>query len=199
MICTYDLATQTGFCRGRGDAPPELGSIRMPDGDEGPFFSFFGRWMAEQVRTACVEADGARVWIGFESPFLPSGRVDPKTKKWKPAPTSIMTLRKLYGLASYTAQICHDANKEYAPGVMCREMAIGSIKKELAGSGRAEKLDMWAACCNMGLEPESNDESDAFGGWLRMMRFYGKQHWPHWQRLLWAAHAGPLEKRMLVA
>lgn len=173
---------------GRGADKPRLGTITMPSGQEdGRFFDHFENQICDLLAEAIDLAEGQRVWVGFESPFLASARWDPKLKRLVQAKTNIKTLRRLYGLATFTAVVCWRFNNDYAPGVECREVAIGTVKKELAGRGDADKLDLWASARRLGFDPANADEADALGGWLVMCRHYGGLGWSEWATKLESA------------
>lgn len=182
MIWALDLATQTGHCLGDGSKDPILGGVRMPDTGEdvGPFLDFFEKWMTRRVNVLldAAAAAGSAPLIGMEAPVLPRGKFNIKTGRYEEAKTTITTQRKLQGLAGIAEMVAYRAK------VPIREMANSTIKKELAGHGHAEKSDMMIAAQRMGLKPRTNDEADAFGVWLVMVRFYAKQWAAGWDQRL---------------
>lgn len=168
-----------------------VGSIAMPVGPAGPFFEHFEDWLCDWVAGLIADSDG-KVWVGFESPFLAGARWDPKAGRMVKAATSIATLRKLYGLATFVELVCFRFNREYGPGVECREVQNGTIKKLLTGHGKADKVGTWGAARKLGVQPQSDDEADAFGGWLEMVKHYGApEHWDTWHRRLCAIGSVP--------
>lgn len=155
----------------------------------GPFLDFYDRWfnMRLDVLIGAFEALPAakRSPLGpiviFEAPILPSTRFDPVKKIHVPAPTNIATTRKLQGLAGMTEMICHRRKVEV------REEYLQTIKKGLAGNGRADKLDMIRAAKRAGLTDPTADEADAFGVWLiGGVRNYAKPFSRRWDALLYA-------------
>lgn len=181
MLLSFDLATQTGWCAGSGERTPELGSFRMPEtGDDvGAFLSFFNR------RVGLLFEDVQPTMVVFEAPLLPKARIDERGHL-KQAPTTISTTRKLQGLAGVLEMVCHDRKIE------CREVHLQTVKKELAGSGQAEKADMMAAAKRCGLEPANFDEADAFGVWIVAVRHYARQFQGLWDQRLYGRRAGGL-------
>lgn len=165
MIVGLDLATSTGFCYGDGASLPIVGSERMPStGEEvGPFLDHFDRWLRVKLETVRPDL------VGFEAPIL-SGRG-----------THIMTSRKLQGLAGLVEMQC------YRFGIECQEVGLQTVKRELTGHGRADKVQMKAAARAYGLTLsegfESEDEADAFGVWLVAVRCNRPQHAIRWEPL----------------
>lgn len=137
----------------------------MPStGEEvGPFLSHFDRWLHVKLETVRPDL------VGFEAPIL-SGRG-----------THIMTSRKLQGLAGLVEMQC------YRHGIEVQEVGLQTVKRELAGTGRAEKHQMRAAARSFGLTIsegfEGSDEADAFGVWLVAVRCNRPQHAPRWEPL----------------
>lgn len=187
MLCFFDLATQTGVAWGQGETLPLLDSIRMPSGDEGEYFDFFETWACDFLAARIAEAGGRRVFVGFESPFLAGARWDKTAGRLVQAQTNIQTLRKLYGLASFLQTVCYRFSLEYAPGVICEEASGSTLKKLLSGSGKGEKLDMWASARNLGAAPKSHDEADALAGFLLLVKTYRLEMWQEWEPKVMAA------------
>lgn len=170
-IAAFDLATQTGWCLGRpGDnAPPVLGSVRMPStGNEiGPFIHFFDAWLLRWLEKHEPDV------IVFEAPILP-GRLAPNGKT---IATSIHTTRKLQGLASHLEFVC------YEHGLRCHEVTLQQAKKAL-GSGKFSKDEMMAAARRAGMDPAGFDEADAFGVWICALRKLAPEHQRAWDERL---------------
>lgn len=179
MLTFFDLATHTGWCRGSGLGLPEIGSEAMPVGDIGPFLAHAEDFMCEFLAETIDHcADGERLYVGFESPIL-RGEF-----------TNILTLRKLYSLAALLELVCWRMAREYPPGIVVREVQQGTIKAllgiprydEKGKRQRIDKLDVWAGARALGLAPSSNDESDALGGWLELVKHYGPPGaWAFWE------------------
>lgn len=197
MLLALDLATTTGWCLGRGDVLPVLGSCKMPDtkDDVGTFLDFWYRRLHLLITDAQAEAGlechpspyGARndnkadLKVCFEAPMTPRAKFDPrpgKEGKILQAPTSEATQRKLKGLAGVTEMVCVQRN------VLCEEVNIQTIKAA-ASKGGAEKGDMMAACQRVGLHPKVHDEADAFFIWILMMRAYARQYQHIWDQKLY--------------
>jgi len=89
--------------------------------------------------------------VCFESPILPQQ-------------TALHTTRKLHGLAGLLELVCRRANVE------CVEVQPSIVKKVLTGRGNAKKPDMMEAARAMGFSPAVDDEADALGVWLAVVR-----------------------------
>ncbi len=181
MLFALDLATSTGWCAGSGEKSPELGSVRMPDTKEevGPFLDFYEKWLNMQL------AEYEPTMVLFEAPLLPKAKID-NTGHLVQAPTTIATTRKLQGLAGITEMVC------YRRKIEVREVFLQTVKKALAGDGRADKVDMMSACRRCGLAPKTFDEADAFGVWIVGVRHYAKPFQQLWDQRLYGARHGNL-------
>ena len=178
MIVGLDLATSTGFAFGDGLSRPRVAAIRMPSTSEdvGSFLVFFRTFLFPLLHRLSTEASdqGGRVMVVFEAPIL----IDT---------TNIATTRKLQGLAAVVEMVVVDLKGLGFP-IECREVAGSTVKKELTGSGRAEKGDMMVAARAAGITispgKEGEDEADAFGVWLVGIRNFSPLAAPRW------AHVG---------
>lgn len=188
MILALDLATSTGWCSGAGDQTPAFGAVKMPDtGEEvGPFLDFWERWLTKKIDAVLEEAGldprerpESPVYLIFEAPLLPKAKLD-RQGHLVQAPTSVATTRKLQGLAGVTEMV------GFRRGLEVREVFLQTVKKELAGKGRADKADMMRAAKRCGLEVRTTDEADAFGVWLVGVRHYARQHQQAWDTKLWS-------------
>lgn len=146
-ILALDLATCTGFAHGAADECPTLGHFRLPKTGEdvGAFLE------AAEARLTGMLATIAPNIVCFESPVLP-------------ATTALATTRKLHGLAGMLELVCRRASVE------CVEVQPTTVKKVLTGRGNAKKPDMVAAARAMGFDPKVEDEADALGVWLAVVR-----------------------------
>ena len=87
--------------------------------------------------------------IAFEAPIQPrAGTRDLKN-------THPLNLRFLQGLATIFEMVAH------IEGVRCVEVANGTAKKRLTGSGRAKKPDMVVAAIKQGFIVANDHEADA--------------------------------------
>lgn len=195
FILALDLATTTGFSAGAGETAPELGSVVIPAprDDNGTYADFFDRWLNGKV-DHFLEAAGVDIvrgdygprakcsedfYLVFECPVLPKARFNRQTQRMEAAATNIDTTRKLQGLAILAEMVATRRNLE------CREVHLQTAKKELSGSGRAEKPDMMVAARRCGLAPRSFDEADAFAVWLVGVRHYAPTFQQIWDQKLW--------------
>lgn len=194
QFLALDLATSTGWCHGDGSSDPSLGTLTLTNtGDDlGPFFDQFFRWLHAKISDLIAEGQlettegsfGSRlvrtgdILVTLEAPILPAARFDPKTGRMK-ATTNPATTRKLQGLAGVVEMVCHQRN------VACEETYIASVKKALAGTGNAAKVDMMAAAQGCGLKPPTHDAADAFGIWLLQIRTYAPEYRGIWDKRLY--------------
>jgi Holliday junction resolvasome RuvABC endonuclease subunit len=148
------LATFTGWASASpgvlSASEVRVGSIKFPStGDDiGKFLDAFDTWLNSMI---AVEDPGL---IVYEAPIISAGKTD------------INTARKLMGLAGHTEFV---GLRRCVP---VREVNIGTIKKELAGNGRAEKDAMIAAAKAEGVNVQDEHQADAFGIWKTAIRLY---------------------------
>lgn len=182
MILSLDLATQTGWCAGSGEQLPELGTVKMPETGEdiGEFGYFFEEWLKRHL------LEIQPTIVTFEAPLLPHAKIDRDTGRLIQAPTTDATQTKLKGLKWATEVICKRS------GIECAEAWGSTVKKGLAGSGRAQKTDMMAAAKKCGLNPKTFDEADAFGVWIVSVRAYAKHYGHRWDQLLYGGRGAML-------
>lgn len=142
MILTLDLATRTGWCRGEPGGPVTVGTARLPKtgNDVGSFLNAFEHWLEGAL-------DGIE-YVVFESPIIRSSQLN------------IAVMRKLYALAGVTEMV---AKKR---GLIVLEERIQTVKKQLAGHGRADKEQMVAAARARGVPVTDDNQADAFGLFL---------------------------------
>jgi len=162
-----DIATNTGACWGRGDELPALDSNRLPSTGEdvGRFLCAYEDWLRRLIDR--VEPS----LIVFEAPVLPRAKFNKITKKVDGG-VSLMTARKLNGLAGVTEMVAH------REGLPSAEVQPAQVKQALTGRGNAKKHEMVAACRAFGLSPQTytfegrlaSDEADAFGVFLCAVR-----------------------------
>ena len=143
-LAFLDLATQTGWASGPPGGNPRFGTKVLPStGDDiGRFARAFDEWLNDFIT---VEQPIA---LAFEAPIIRSGF------------TSIATARKLTGLAWHTEFVCGRRQVAYF------EANIMTIKKQFAGSGKAQKDDMIAVAHRYGWPVKTEHEADACGGWV---------------------------------
>lgn len=199
MMLGLDLATTTGWCAGEGATAPSLGSVKIPSdpSELGRFGDFFFRWLHAKITELMEEAgiettagdfgprcvDPKAFIIVFEAPILPGERYDP-VKNRMVKQTNIMTTRRLQGLAFVVELIAQQRN------CICEETALSTVKKQVGGSGRADKLDMMAVAKKCGLSPPTHDAADAFGVWIVTMRAYARQYQHLWDQKLYGRGTG---------
>lgn len=142
ILMTLDLATSLGWSRGDiADPHFQFGTHRLPSTGEdiGRFAVVFDSWLHDA-------AEGVDQVV-FESPILPKQ-------------TSLVTVRKLSGLAWHVEFFCK------VNGLRCEEVSYSSVKKFVAGHGFAKKPEMIAAVRRYGYDVQTDDEADAVGARL---------------------------------
>jgi len=183
MLLTLDLGAKTGWCAGRGDSLPTVGTIYLPATGEdiGAYAAVARRELHLLIARFCPDI------LVFEAPVLPSS-------------TTLATTRKLQGLAWQVELTCHDL------GVTCQEEFLQSVKKTMTGSGNASKQMMVDAARRMGLTPrvyngrnrrgepeEQSDEADAAGIWLCGLEHHASRYFHHWQSKALGRAAGTFD------
>jgi len=150
LILSLDMATCTGWACGYADkGVPVLGHLKLPSTKKD-----LGHWMEAALIEYGELLDTTHPdHVIYESPFL-GGK------------TQLVTLRKLYTLASVIEYLCRQRK------IPVSEVAITTVKKTLTGSGRAQKEDMLQAARKMGMSPSNFDEADAFGIWLHAAKHF---------------------------
>lgn len=188
QLVGMDLASTSGVCWGRPQDTPQTRAWKAPVcGDD------YGTWGAYWWRTFYNFLDdlqlsrdpGERLILNYEAPFAPFPKWD-KIQKRIILGTTIATTRKLQGLGVLLETVC--ALHPSAPEVY--ECDIKTIKKELSGTGSADKTAMVAAARRAGVElppgQEAMDAADGFGAWLVALRHYAPEHLPAWHSRLFS-------------
>lgn len=158
VLLGFDLATNTGWTAGDGEALPVVGHYRLRTGDVGPFLhearSYY-RILLDRFRPDAVY---------FECPLL--GAV-----------VTLAVTRKLHGLAGVLELECLDR------GIDCCEVPAARAKKMLTGNGHAKKPEMVRAARDMGLTIETEDEADSAAVWLCGLHEQSPRLASRWDRL----------------
>lgn len=122
----------------------------------------------------------------FEAPILPSGGGKGNSG---PVMGSLLTRRKLMNVAGHLEWFC------YVRKIRCGEENVRTIKKELAGHGKATKADMVYAAEKCGVVLPATqaggreDAADAFGVWLLGLRHTNRALSAEWDRRLHSARS----------
>lgn len=158
-LFTLDLATRTGWASAPPDVPT-TGDVRhgvklfpSTGDDVGAFLDAYDTWINDMLT---VEKTGLVV---FEAPILSSGKMN------------VSTSRKLMGLAGHTELVCRRR------GIPCREVNISTVKKELAGTGHADKGLMISAARAEGFDVVDDNAADACGIWKWALNVYTPDHY----------------------
>lgn len=157
-ITAFDLATITGIASSaRGRNLPALWHLKIgkKNCELGEFL------LSAHTQYRAVLSDEAPEAVVFESPTLRNT-------------TSLITARKLYGLAGVLEMICE---REKIP---CYETSILEVKKELCGHAHAEKDHQIRAAKLLGFDPKTSDEADALGVYLCGLRKLSPDEHRYW-------------------
>lgn len=145
LLC-LDLATNTGYaCGSLAEGVIESGSYRLPktEDDVGLYLAYFRKWLESSVRRLEPRE------IIFEMPVLP-----PLGK------TTLITLRKLYGLCGLTELVAQDLS------LSCAEANVSDVCSHFLGRGYPRASDprkraTVAKCRERGWTPRDEDNADA--------------------------------------
>lgn len=153
-ILCLDLSSHTGWAVAEPDGELRFGTKHLPlGGDEiGPFALAFDLWLRDMIALEKPQM------IVFEAPIVRAGK------------TSIVTARKLLGLAYHVELICRDLS------IACREANLMTVKAFFAGSGRASKDDMIASAHRYGFRVQDDNAADAVGCWVYSVHTMFPQH-----------------------
>lgn len=156
MLWTLDIASQTGIAKGAvGDRPSLSTFVATRPGDNGPEPAF-GRmtaWLAGNLAVAARYGDlPIAVWT--ELPIRPGamqGRTNSKT------------IRLLTGLWACVTGVV------LARGIPCHTVDVATVRAAVLGDGRMNgemaKRRAFRLCRAAGLDPQNDDESDAWAMW----------------------------------
>lgn len=184
-LITLDLATCTGWTDGWSEPGlPDHGYLELTpvqDGDRGPAFHELRTWLIRRVEKH--QARGRRVIVAFEQPILPK----PFLKDGRIIyPTNINVTLLLQGLAAIVEEVC------YATGAECGYVEVQTVKKALAGTGKAEKVDMVFVATKMGFTIERHDTADAVGIGLAALPMIDRNLADRWIARAWAGRGSLL-------
>lgn len=148
IVLALDISSKIGFAVGPPGRKPIFGTHPLPKSfdpnDFGQRFAAFRVWLLDMMILHRPNM------LAFEEPIAPRG---------VNMASSWTTIRFLIGLVSIA---------EEAAGAMhvdTTEANVSTVKKHWAGSGRADKRDMIAACNRMGWHVATDHEADAIGLW----------------------------------
>lgn len=154
VLCFLDLATKTGWACGSSAGDPHFGTHVLPSTGEdiGRFVVAFDTFLNDLI--AFYKPD----YVAFEAPIHGGAR------------TGFGTARKLLALASHTEFVCRKRS------VRCEEAHLMTVKKQFAGSGRADKQDMIHIAKRYGWNVKSDHEADALAGFVLAVCKHAPQH-----------------------
>jgi hypothetical protein len=150
----------------------------------GAFAAFYLSWFGQILDQLAERLEPEEfILVAYEAPTLPRARIDESGCLVAP-PTTVATIRRLgfLGAALEGVAATHPAR------TVVRECFISSVKRELAGNGRAEKADMVAAARRAGIDlppgEAAKDAADSFGVWLLSLRHWSPEHRARWDARL---------------
>lgn len=150
VILALDPAKELGWCLGELDAIPRLGTLDLTKRHEksrGYMFEFFRRWLLEMIVAKNV------THIIFESPILTKFH-------------NINMTRIAQGLDAHIEAAVATHNDHSTHKVVLIEATPGQLKKALTGKGNSNKDAMMRHAWARGLDPNNNNEADAFAAFL---------------------------------
>lgn len=141
-ILALDIATSTGWCCGVPGERPDLGSVELAP----------GRSIGER---GCALVDWLDDYRAFFAPWL----IVYEAPLQRGEHLSVQAGRLALGLAMAVEMY------GFRAGIVVREANVQQARKAVIGRGNASKADVWATCCNAGLDPPDYDASDAWLIW----------------------------------
>lgn len=161
MLAALDIAPRsTGWCIGDGQSLPMVNAWAYPE----PMPHEIGKLIFLFDRHLCALLDHHKPSaLAFEKPIL--------VHKSKHSQRN----DKLEDVSRTLAMTGHVEWRCYQRGIPCYSPDLRAVKKELAGFGGADKVDMVAAAEKIGLDlprlkRAREDAADAFGVWLLLLR-----------------------------
>lgn len=189
IIIGLDMASCTGVCYGRPNTIPLAEATRAPvtGKDLGPWGAHFFRYFTALLDRLHERLQpGEEIFLVYESPVFVRDRWDPVQQKMV-GQSNIWTTRKLQSLGTILEAACE---MHVAP-TKVYEVNLKTIKKQLTGSGRAEKGAMVAVARKLGvvLPPgdEAMDAADAVGAFLIGCKAVEPSSFAYWNQRL---HSG---------
>lgn len=199
-ILTLDLASKlSGWCCGDGRQVPACGEWPFPPIKDADGSSNYGVLLAtlEDYLDVVFRRFSPDV-VGFEAPLLITrGRrrapahapaFDPEDERT--FGDTLGKLRLLYPMGAFVEWYC------LRQGVPCHEVSVGDIKAEVTGDRYAEKDELVVIARRCGLIlPEGDgarDATDAWGGWLILLRAYEPELSAEWDSRIWTSRGALL-------
>lgn len=164
-----------GWCYGTGEGLPRCGAWVFPQAGQS-----LGAMLTYVHEPLCqLLTDQHIAEAAYEAPILtPHDRLG--------------ALRKTYSLGGHIEFVCTDY------GIVCSEVDLRAVKRELAGMKTADKSDMVAAAEKLGVVlPASEaqgreDAADALGVWLLLLRARNRRLSSRFDAALWGGRANRL-------
>lgn len=148
-ILAIDCGTTSGAAFDNSEGRPVFvtwyGNRWSAPGEFGARLHEFDVWVSDLITLNKPDA------IAFEAPLVAVGGN---------VKTNHDTVRFLYGLAAEVERIA------YANSIASFEVNVGTVKKQFAGSGRAQKSDVMFRARQLGWEVKNEHEADAAALWF---------------------------------
>lgn len=153
IILALDLSSRTGWAVGHIQDGPQWGCFVLPKTGEnlGPFLQAFDDWLDTRLHRNRPDL------VAYEAPVF-----------YKPGTTQLVTIRKLYSLASVTELVCH------RHGIDVTEADNQQVKKFFTNHGGKKGARMILAARDRGFVTSDDNEADALGIWLYMVALLDK-------------------------
>jgi len=180
-ILALDIATRTGVCEGRADAPPRFYTKTFAEsGDEHEeAFERGLRWIAERLQVDRPDV------IVVEAPVNPAafmGRVDEETGRLglSSNPATTIRLMGLWAVMAAAAKV---------KGIRYKRYNVQSARKTFIGAGNLKgaeaKRRAFEMCRLLGWSPNNRDESDAGCIFYSAASEFAPHHAPAVTPMMW--------------
>lgn len=196
-ILALDLASKlSGWCCGDGRQVPLVGEWTFPDIRDEEGACDYGKLLAalEDYLDGAFRTFDPEV-VGFEAPLLitrgrrrAAGAFDPEDER--AFGDTLGKLRLLYPMPAFVEWYC------FRRSVPCHEVSVGDIKAEVTGDRYAEKDELVQIARRCGLilpaGDGARDATDAWGGWLILLRAYSPELSAEWDTRIWTSRGALL-------
>lgn len=118
MILALDIASQTGWCVGRADAPPRCGSVKLlgEGAADGAVLAAMADWFVDSIDVHKPDK------IVYEAPL--------------PHHSSINSAKLAFRLSGIVELIC------WRRRIDCKPIHVATVRAQVLGNGRAKKPDV---------------------------------------------------------
>lgn len=187
-LSAFDPASRLfGWAAGDGTSNPAVGawSYNHVGEDIGLLLHLVDRDLNAHIDEYAPDA------VAYESPILVIGakRKDPKTGKVYTHTDKLPKIRRLYNLGGHIEFVCRRRD------ILCFEVSLFDMKRELAGMAHADKETMVAVAEKIGIAlPEigKEDAADALAAWLLLLRKFSPALSARFDAKIWGARGALL-------